>query len=151
MEVTINVRKLMSTLESMNPGADFTQTKAYLFDLAIGDGGSEPHTAPRRAEPRPAPVVEEEPEQLPLPLPEVYTSPARPAKRVMVTTNHAKQGKPSRDEKAAKRAEMERLANIPTRDLLAQITGQQEGKREGNQFINEGMESHDQGGDLEIG
>ena len=166
MEVMIDVRKLMTTLEVMNPEADFTLTKVYLFDLAMG---KEPATEPVRKgrkvklyiEPEES---EEEQESLkspkPKPLelsdllsPSSFASPNAPKvssepsqRRVVVNT-----GKLSRDEKLAKRAEMEQMRDIPTKDLLARLTAQHQAPLDGNQFTGEGTDVLSTGGDLEIG
>jgi hypothetical protein len=158
MEVTIDVRKLMTTLEVMNPEADFTLTKVYLFDLAMGKE-AEVKTPAKRGRPKKIeePQIEEfveeekEPEHEQLELNKILSPKPKahlPKTQVVVKTNKTL-GKPTREETLAKRAEMERLRNIPTKELLAQLTS--EVPRDGNQFTSEGMDSISPGGDIEIG
>ena len=168
MEVTIDVRKLMATLEVMNPEADFTITKSYLFDLVMGKEpvveGFSPEDKPkarRGRKPNVKEPVEEESEvptepQLELadilaPTKQAHTllapTPAPTTRRVIVNTGG---GKLSRDEKLAKREEMNQLRDIPTKELLARLTARQESPKDGNQFVHEGMDTSS-GGELEIG
>jgi hypothetical protein len=181
MKVLVDVRTLMTNLEALNPGADLTLVKVYLFDLAMGRESSGvaqeegvDTEEDSRSEPLPSetdepvstsstPLVDSILDKVPpkTGLPKVTTvvktGGSIKTRSVTVSTggsvSRAPMGKLSREEKLAKRAEMEKVSNVPTKDLLAQITQDLEKKRgENGQVIDEGVEGGTASpGDLTLG
>jgi len=179
MKVTVDVRTLMTNLETLNPQADLTLVKVYLFDLAMGRG----HEADEGEELIETREISETEAVLSgsleseltsgTPLVDsilnksspkvgllqrtaaVHAGASSKSKRVIVNTggaaNRASVGKLSREEKLAKRAEYDKAANTSSKDLIAQLTKDLEKPRgENGQAVDEGSDGGGGGGGGEL-
>jgi len=175
MKVTVDVKKLITTLQTYNPNIDLTGVKAYLFDLTVGEeqGSSTQVTISNvpnpafgyetsgYAEIRSKSSEESAPEfpagllgdLIPPPTKKASTSNGSTVSGPTIKVNRGGSTTVSgKDAKVSRREELRKLTDLPSKELVKQLTTQFEKKpKDGNQFVDDGMDSTDGYGDIEIG
>lgn len=164
MDITINVKNLLSKLKDFNPDFDLTGVKAYLFDLVV-DSNSTDSTSFVKTKTlvygdTVYPEEEEKagsftPPQETLPpgiigdfqsQRRTQVSPERSGPTIKINRN----SKPDRESKASRLEGIKRMTEMSSKDLVKELTKDFERKSDGNQFVDEGFESSSTG-DIEIG
>lgn len=160
MRISVDIKKLIVKLQAFNPEADLTGVKAYLLDLALGEGMVE-EVQERVQESYAPPTVEssrvEKTVSTELPpglLGDLSSSSSRKASTISTPTIKINRGgKSDKETKSARLDEIKKMTEMSSKDLMKQITKQYEKKVDGNQIVDEGVEEESSygGGDLEIG